>query len=189
MPKEIVKYGKPYALVQHQLPGKDTSYYTQEPADTVGKNTTHVSTKQAWLKARRNEDDLKIDGILGPKTLAAIKRYQEFLGIKADGIWGPDTQQAHEKYFETFVRLTREPNVEIVWTRPEETVQQTGVDPAGWVQIGIDLDGVDLEDRMRYSGSNTTAKTFYTESLTRHQINELIRVLKRARNAAYGSDE
>jgi hypothetical protein len=63
-----------------------------------------------------------------------------------------------------------------------------GEDPEGHVQIGIDIDIVDLEDRMRYS-DGVTARTFYTDRLTRAQINHLIRTLKRARTAAFGEDE
>jgi hypothetical protein len=38
---------------------------------------------------------LKVDGIAGAATKAAIARYQSALGIKADGIWGPATEAAH----------------------------------------------------------------------------------------------
>jgi peptidoglycan hydrolase-like protein with peptidoglycan-binding domain len=39
-------------------------------------------------------DPGKIDGILGPHTRAAIKKFQEASGLKADGIAGPKTQAA-----------------------------------------------------------------------------------------------
>ena len=37
---------------------------------------------------------LHADGILGPKTVQAYKRFQTIAGISGDGIWGPDTQSA-----------------------------------------------------------------------------------------------
>lgn len=87
-------------------------------------------------------------------------------------------------------QLTREPNVEVVWSRQDDNgPHPASEDPEGWVQLGLDIDKVDLIDRMRYDDDSVTARTFYTDKLSRHQINELIRVLKRARNAAYGSDE
>ena len=86
-------------------------------------------------------------------------------------------------------RLTREPNLEVVWVRPEDRAPVArGEDAEGHVQIGIDIDMVDMEDRMRYS-DGVLAHTFYTDRLTRAQINQLIRVLKRARTAAFGADE
>lgn len=86
-------------------------------------------------------------------------------------------------------RLTREPNLEVVWVRPEDSAPvPRGEDQEGHVQIGINLEVVDMEDRLRYS-DGAVAHTFYTDGLTRGQINNLIRVLKRARNSAFGSDE
>ncbi|ALX67277.1 peptidoglycan-binding protein [Microbacterium sp. XT11] len=54
--------------------------------------------RQAWLNQARGEK-LAVDGIQGPATTAAIKRYQAFLGVAADGIWGPATQAAHAVYY------------------------------------------------------------------------------------------
>lgn len=54
-----------------------------------------VRAQQEWLNANRGEK-LDEDGRRGPLTIAAIERYQEFLGVKVDGEWGPKTQAAHE---------------------------------------------------------------------------------------------
>ncbi|WDS51657.1 endolysin [Microbacterium phage Barnstormer] len=58
-----------------------------------------TENRQAWLNKARGEK-LKVDGLQGPATTAAIKRYQSFLGITADGIWGPATQKAHQPYYD-----------------------------------------------------------------------------------------
>lgn len=58
-----------------------------------------TKNRQAWLNKARGEK-LAVDGIQGPATTAAIKRYQAFLGVKADGVWGPATQAAHQRYYD-----------------------------------------------------------------------------------------
>lgn len=87
----------------------------------------------------------------------------------------------------------RYPSVEVVWTRPEERAPVAyDEDPEGFVQIGMMLDMVDMRNTLRYddlNDPNLKAKTFYTGSLTRGQINQMIRTLKRARDAAFGTDE
>lgn len=66
--------------------------------------TPSTASQQTWLKAARGEK-LKADGIRGPATIHAIKRYQQFLkksyGYSGaiDGIWGPKVQAAHRKYY------------------------------------------------------------------------------------------
>jgi peptidoglycan hydrolase-like protein with peptidoglycan-binding domain len=63
-----------------------------------------VQNRQNWLNKTQGEQ-LETDGILGPKTIAAIQRYQVVLrdggfGYTGaiDGDWGANTQSAHEKY-------------------------------------------------------------------------------------------
>ncbi len=193
MPKEVVKWGKQYVLVHHPATENTSEWwdnntrYDGMPEDGPGVSTD-TKNRQLWLN-QVFYAGLDPDGTFGPKTAKAFADYQEFLGVKADGLWGPDTQAAHEAYYAKHSQPTREPNVEVVWSRMEENVTPVNEDPQGWVQIGIDLDKVDLSDRMRYDDDSVVAKTFYTDKLTRHQINDLIRTLKRARNAAYGIDE
>lgn len=62
-----------------------------------------VQLEQVFLNAARGET-LDTDGKKGPKTIAAYKRYQEFLrnyGYTGaiDGTWGAGTQAAHAKYY------------------------------------------------------------------------------------------
>lgn len=56
-----------------------------------------VRERQAWLN-QIGIDAGPVDGIVGPRTTAAITEYQRRLGITADGIWGPITQRAHEQF-------------------------------------------------------------------------------------------
>lgn len=57
-----------------------------------------VFLEQGWMNIYMGEK-LAQDGILGPATVAAIKRYQAKLGVTADGIWGDGTQAAHAKVY------------------------------------------------------------------------------------------
>lgn len=65
-----------------------------------GKVDQVVKDRQHWMNTSRGER-LVIDGIDGPATKEAIKRYQSFLGAKADGIWGPETQAKHQVYYDS----------------------------------------------------------------------------------------
>lgn len=62
-----------------------------------------VKDEQSWMNASRGEH-LVVDGLIGPLTVAAIKRYQTFLRAYGyagaiDGIWGAGTQAAHARYY------------------------------------------------------------------------------------------
>lgn len=62
-----------------------------------------VAREQAWMNEARGEK-LIVDGLRGDFTIAATKRYQEFLRSygytgKIDGDWGDGTQAAHAKYY------------------------------------------------------------------------------------------
>lgn len=187
MPKQVVKWGTQYLQVGHPdeknpplkvdgILGKDTVTALQEalgvePDGKLGEDT--VTALQELLNS---------GGYVVPKEIIWTEEFP-FEGYQEDGKGGILP-------LPPYTELTRHPNVEVVWSRMEEYTEtrRREEDPQGWVQIGIDIDQVDLKDRMRYD-DGVTARTFYTDKLTRHQINEMIRTLKRARNAAYGSDE
>lgn len=53
-----------------------------------------ISAVQSWLNENLNAG-LAVDGIDGPATQAAVKRYQAILGVGQDGVWGAGTEAAH----------------------------------------------------------------------------------------------
>lgn len=76
--------------------------------------------------------------------------------------------------------ITEDPSLEVAWTRDMAHVQVAIDMPRElWIQIAQDLS---TDDRV-------SRKAIYTGVLTRQEINHTIRTLRRARDAAYGSDE
>jgi len=192
MPKQVIHWGKQYVLLHHPETKNTSEWWEQAPYTPASLPLTGALEDYKTIQRVLNEyrgETLVVDGLIGDKTREAFKRHQAALGVNPDGIWGKNTEAAHAAWIAKTVQTTRQPNLEVVWSRPEDHgVVAQGEDPEGHVQIGIDLDRVDLEDRIRYS-DGVLAHTFYTDRLTRGQINELIRVLKRARTAAFGVDE
>lgn len=74
-----------------------------------------------------------------------------------------------------------EPSLEVSWNRDGSWVQVAYVAPTDWWDrfMADDPNGV----------HGPKYRTAYTDVLTRQEINNLIRTLRRARDAAYGSDE
>jgi hypothetical protein len=75
-----------------------------------------VANEQNFLNAAQGEK-LIVDGLLGPATIAAIKRYQTYLqgrgwyGGLIDGDWGAGTQAGHtNRYNEWVAQTTPKPN-------------------------------------------------------------------------------
>lgn len=60
----------------------------------MGETGKRVSDLQARLNALGAKPPLKLDGIFGPKTLAAVRAFQESHGLKVDGLVGPKTTAA-----------------------------------------------------------------------------------------------
>lgn len=65
-----------------------------KPTVKIGDRGAKVREVQWALNGSRIHARLRIDGVAGPKTLAAIKRYQRAVGLKADGIVGFNTWTA-----------------------------------------------------------------------------------------------
>lgn len=61
-----------------------------------GDSGAQVSQVQRKVSGK-GKGKLKIDGKFGPKTEAAVRRYQRKAGITVDGIVGPETRQAFRK--------------------------------------------------------------------------------------------
>jgi peptidoglycan hydrolase-like protein with peptidoglycan-binding domain len=59
-----------------------------------GETGKRVSDLQERLNAGGFKPPLKVDGIFGPKTLAAVRAYQKAHGLRVDGLVGPKTTAA-----------------------------------------------------------------------------------------------
>ena len=57
-------------------------------------SSTRVHAKHGGVRALQNALGLSPDGVFGPKTARAVKRYQRAHGLNADGVVGPDTRRA-----------------------------------------------------------------------------------------------
>lgn len=74
-----------------------------------------------------------------------------------------------------------EPSLDISWTREPAGYVQTSIcfSRERWIEIGKMLE----DDHL------VSEYSIYTDVLSRDEINNMIRVLKRARDQAYGADE
>lgn len=67
-----------------------------------------VRNEQMFLNMARGEK-LVVDGIRGPKTIEAYKRYQQYLASRGwysgaiDGVWGSGTQAGHTNFYNEWV--------------------------------------------------------------------------------------
>jgi peptidoglycan hydrolase-like protein with peptidoglycan-binding domain len=81
----------------------NTELHKPAPATPGKAGLSSTKDIQVWLNQAIGAK-LKTDGIDGPATKSAIKRYQIFLraygytGV-VDGVWGAGTQAAHNKFF------------------------------------------------------------------------------------------
>ena len=77
------------------LPETNSNYFSSAQVKTL----QHGLNTMKWSRLIDFGADLAIDGIIGPKTTAAIKALQKLVGTTQDGIWGPQTGGAtHKKY-------------------------------------------------------------------------------------------
>jgi hypothetical protein len=93
------------------------------------------------------------------------------------------------------VVFDNKPQLDVLWSRPIDLLSlPIGEEPRGSVQIQVSLTDAEAQRRLDHVMKHPEdlgemlAVTF-TESLTRYELNQMIKVLKRARDAAYGSDE
>lgn len=88
----------------HPYPSGDPVHFEYVGGESVVTTNDTTASRQRYLKHDMGEGDLVADGIEGPRTKAAYKRYQTTLkkaGLYAgaiDGIWGAGTEAAHKKY-------------------------------------------------------------------------------------------
>ena len=81
--------------------------------------------------------------------------------------------------------ITEEPSLDVSWLR------DTSGESTGWVQVSIDMPRKVWFERVKEleSDVNQISQAVYTETLTRDELNKMIRVLRRARDQAFGADE
>lgn len=99
---------------------------------------------------------------------------QEYPGAIVTQEWHPGDPQPPGSV------LYEEPSFDVTWNRD-----------GGWVQLAFDAPRRWWDGFIK-SYANSPEQTHfpaYTEVLSRREINDLIRTLRRARDAAYGSDE
>lgn len=92
------------------------------------------------------------------------------------------------------VRFDAKPHLDILWSRPISHMSlPAGEEPNGSVQVQITMSPATMQDRINHIAAHPEDlehfANVFTEPLTRSQINQMIRHLKRARDAAYGTDE
>ncbi|AME08047.1 hypothetical protein AUL54_17850 [Bacillus sp. SDLI1] len=65
---------------------------------TKGEKVTQVKRvlAAAYFYPDKNAKNHGVDGIYGPKTANAVKRFQITNGLQADGIYGPKTKDKPE---------------------------------------------------------------------------------------------
>lgn len=93
--------------------------------------------------------------------------------------------------------VTRSPSLEVYWSRPEDYVVPAFDEiQTGKVQIGLTLDRGEWEQYRKYYLNDENAArdgvhstTIFTKALSRAEINNLIKTLRRARDAAEGADQ
>jgi hypothetical protein len=96
------------------------------------------------------------------------------------GIWREKYDQNVKQPENT--RIRQDPSVDITWNR------------AGWVQISFDIEReqwIENAKELEAEGEQpyTVFRGIYSESLSRSEINNIIKVLRKARDQAYGADE
>lgn len=78
-----------------------------------------------------------------------------------------------------------EPSLDLSWTREDAIYGRPG-----FVQVSMEFTPEALTERTKGLEDGQTATiSLFSENLNRAEINNMIRVLKRARDAAHGKDE
>ena len=75
---------------------------------TYGMANEDVRQMQEWLMAAGYQlDNFGADGVYGPETQAALKKFQEDSGLVADGIFGPKSYEAMKNVLSTVSETTK----------------------------------------------------------------------------------
>jgi len=111
---------------------------------------------------------------------------------ETENVGGWDEEIPFKGYPEGTVPPTvhRTPKLSVHWSRPEDFgAVAYDEDPEGHVQIGMDISAREIELAAKSVKDGSSFHGFFTDSLSRYQINHLIKILKRARDSAKGADE
>src|SRR3972149_3580555 len=73
---------------------------------SIGSTGERVREWQRWLNLKGFNASVP-DGSFGPKTLAAVKRFQIAANLKPDGVIGPITENARRNWGTTLQRAVR----------------------------------------------------------------------------------
>lgn len=74
--------------------------------------------------------------------------------------------------------ITEDPSLDVSWNRD-----------LGWVQVSIDFERRQWVECVESFEDGEIKKAVFTDTLSRQEINHMIRTLRRARDAAFGADE
>lgn len=94
---------------------------------TTAASSANIAALQSRLNALGANPPLVVDGISGPKTIAAIQAFQRANGITPDGIVGPITQAALDRGGTAPVVTPIQPMIAQSSFTPVETIPSTGV--------------------------------------------------------------
>lgn len=102
--KNAAKYG--FSWTEGKASGESWHWVFVGGGSAVAGYSQVVADEQNFLAIARGEK-LTVDGLLGPATAEAIKRYETFLRSYGytgaiDGIWGQGVQAAHAKYYAVY---------------------------------------------------------------------------------------
>lgn len=81
--------------------------------------------------------------------------------------------------------VTEEPSLDVTWQRDSAN------EGIGWVQVSIDMPRDKWFSNIKEleADASIIGRAIYTETLSRDELNKMIRVLRRARDQAFGADE
>ena len=83
------------ALAAALTPAATAAFAADGTANTGGTTAeAPAKAKKVSTKAIQKALGIKADGVMGPKTRRALKRFQSKHGLKADGVAGPETLEA-----------------------------------------------------------------------------------------------
>jgi peptidoglycan hydrolase-like protein with peptidoglycan-binding domain len=78
----------------HHQSSSDVRGGVKAVAASSSSSSSHRTVKHGGIKSLQGALGLSADGVFGPKTERAVKRFQKNHGLHSDGVVGPDTRHA-----------------------------------------------------------------------------------------------